>query len=104
MTGSLRVTPEKLISTAQGFQTTAGTIGRLTSNMLSTVESLNSTWAGEAATGYYSKAKNLQPSIQKMLSMIKEHVQDLNDMARNYQEAERTAQSNAEALNPDVIH
>ena len=49
MTGTLRVTPEKLISTAQSFSSSAGTVQNLTGSMLSTVDSLNGTWAGEAA-------------------------------------------------------
>lgn len=103
MTGTLRVTPEKLISTAQSFSTSAGTVQNLTSNMLSTVDSLNSTWAGEAATAYYNKAHNLQESINKMVRMINEHSTDLQSMAQTYQEAERTAQETAAALQTDVI-
>jgi len=103
MTGTLRVTPEKLISTAQSFSTTAGTVQNLTSQMLSTVQSLNSTWAGEAATSYYNKARSLQESINKMVRMINEHSTDLQSMAQVFQEAERTAQQTASALQTDVI-
>lgn len=103
MTGTLRVTPEKLISTAQSFSTSAGTVQNLTSSMLSTIQSLNSTWAGEAASSYYKKASSLQPSINKMIRMINEHSTDLQAMAQAYQEAERTAQETANALQTDVI-
>ena len=103
MTGTLRVTPEKLISTAQSFSSSAGTVQNLTSNMLSIVDSLNSTWAGEAATAYYTKAHGLQESINKMIRMINEHSTDLQAMAQAYQEAERTNQENATALKTDII-
>lgn len=103
MTGTLRVTPEKLISTAQSFSSSAGTVQNLTSSMLSTVDSLNSTWAGEAATAYYNKAHGLQESINKMVKMINEHSTDLQAMAQAYQEAEQTAQEAAAALQTDVI-
>lgn len=103
MTGILRVTPEKLISTAQSFSATAGTVQNLTTSMLSTVDSLNSTWAGEAATAYYSKAHSLQESINKMIRMINEHSTDLQAMAQAYQEAERTNQEKAAALKTDVV-
>ena len=99
----MRVTPEKLISTAQTFSSTAGTVQNLTSSMLSTVESLSGSWAGEAATAYYNKAKGLQESINKMVRMINEHSTDLQAMAQSYQEAERTAQETAAALQTDVI-
>lgn len=103
MTGTLRVTPEKLISTAQTFSSVAGTVQNLTSSMLQTVDSLNSTWAGEAATAYYNKAHGLQDSINKMIRMINEHSTDLQAMAQVYQEAERTGQETAAALKTDVI-
>lgn len=103
MTGTLRVTPEKLISTAQSFSSTAGTVQNLTSNMLATVDSLNSTWAGEAATAYYNKAHSLQESISRMIRMINEHSTDLQSMAQVFQEAERKAQETAAALQTDVI-
>lgn len=103
MTGTLRVTPEKLISTAQNFSSTAGTVQNLTSNMLSIVDGLNSTWAGEAATAYYTKAHGLQDSINKMVRMINEHSTDLQAMAQAYQEAERTNQEKATALRTDII-
>ena len=82
MNGTLRVTPEKLISTAQTFSSTAGTVQNLTSSMLSTVESL---------------------SINKMVRMINEHSTNLQAMAQSYQEAERTAQETAATLQTDVI-
>ena len=103
MTGTLRVTPEKLISTAQSFSSSAGTVQNLTSNMLSIVDSLNSTWAGVAATAYYNKAHGLQDSINKMIRMINEHSTDLQAMAQAYQEAERTNQEKATALKTDII-
>ncbi len=103
MNGTLRVTPEKLISTAQTFSSTAGTVQNLTSSMLSTVEGLSGSWAGEAATAYYNKAKGLQESINKMVRMINEHSTDLQAMAQSYQEAERTAQETAATLQTDVI-
>lgn len=103
MTGTLRVTPEKLISTAQSFSSSAGTVQNLTNSMLATIDSLNSTWAGEAATAYYNKAHSLQESINKMVRMINEHSTDLQAMAQTYQEAEKTAQQTAAALKTDVI-
>ena len=103
MTGILRVTPEKLIASAQTFGTTAASVQNLTGNMLSTVESLSATYSGEAATAYYTKARSLQDSINKMVRMIQEHSTDLQVMAENYQAAERTAQETAAALQTDII-
>lgn len=103
MDGTLRVTPEKLISTAQNFSSSASTVQNLTSNMLATIDSLNSTWTGDAASEYYNKAHSLQDSISKMVRMINEHSTDLQTMAQVYQEAERSGQETAAALQTDVI-
>ncbi len=103
MNGSLRVTPEQLISTAEAFSNNAASVQTLTNNMLATVDSLNGTWAGEAASAYYNKAHGLQESINKMVRMINEHSTDLKAMAMEYQNAERTAQEQANALKTDVI-
>ncbi len=103
MTGVLRVTPEKLISTAQQFSQSASSVQGITSNMLETVQELNTTWSGEAATAYYTKAKSLQESINKMVRMIQEHSTDLQTMASFYQESERTAQEVAASLKTDPI-
>ncbi|MGO5113770.1 WXG100 family type VII secretion target [Candidatus Avoscillospira sp. LCP25S3_F1] len=103
MTGTLRVTPEKLIATAQSFNDTAGKVQNLTNNMLSTVQALNSTWAGEAATAYYNRAQQLQDSINRMVRMINEHATDLQSMAQNYQAAEQSAQEAANTLQTNII-
>lgn len=103
MTGILRVTPEKLISTAQTFSSSAGTVQNLTSSMMSEVDSLNGTWSGEAAAAYYNKMHGLQDSINKMIRMINEHATDLQAMAQAYQEAERSGQEAAAALQTDII-
>lgn len=103
MTGTLRVTPEKLISTAQSFSASAGCVQNLTTSMIATIDGLNSTWAGEAAMAYYNKAHGLQESINKMVRIINEHSTDLQSMAQVYQDAERTGQETAAALKTDVI-
>lgn len=47
MTGTLRVTPEELMSTANSFSATAGTVQNLTGQMISTIDSLSGIWEGE---------------------------------------------------------
>ena len=103
MNGILRVTPEKLIASAQQFSSSAATVQNLTNTMISTVDALNGTWSGEAATSYYQKAHGLQDSINRMIRMINEHSTDLQAMAQVYQEAERAGQESAAALQTDVI-
>ena len=103
MDGILKVTPEKLISTANEFNGTGGQIRNITQEMLDLVNSMNSIWQGEAATAYSQKFQSLQDDMEKMNSMIKEHVDDLNEMAKRYQDAERKNMEDSNALAGDVI-
>lgn len=103
MTGNLLVTPEKLISTAEEFSSINSQITSLTSNMIETINSLSSTWAGEAATMYNSQFTSLQDDMARIASMINEHVNDLKEMGKNYQTAETTNTQTANALPVDVI-
>lgn len=103
MTGNLRVTPEKLISTSSQFQQCDNTVNTLTQNVMDIVGQLSSTWAGEAATEYYNKLKGLQGDVQKLHKMIQEHTTDLQDMAKAYQEAEKSNVQTASALKTNEI-
>ncbi len=103
MTGNLRVTPEKMISTSTQFQQSDNTVNNLTKSMVDIASQLSGTWAGEAATGYYTKLKGLEGDIQKLHKMIQEHTTDLQDMARAYQEAEKANLQTANALKTNEI-
>lgn len=104
MNGTLKVTPAKLKSTAASFQNSGKQITTLTNEMTSTVKSLSGqVWSGDAATKYVNKFNGLSDDIQKMIKMVNEHVQDLNDMATAYEKAEQTNITSAETLSSDVI-
>lgn len=103
MTGNLRVTPEKMLSASTQFQQADQKVSNLTKSMMDIVTQLNSTWAGEAATGYYNKLKGLDGDMQKLHKMIQEHTTDLQDMAKGYQEAEKANQQTANALKTNEI-
>lgn len=103
MTGNLRVTPEKMISVASQFAQSDSTVNNLTKSMMEIASQLNGTWAGEAATGYYSKLKGLDTDMQKLHKMIQEHATDLQDMAKTYQEAEKANLQTANALKTNEI-
>ena len=49
MDGIIKVTPEKLISTAEEFSTVGQNVNTLTQSMTEMVNGLSSTWTGEAA-------------------------------------------------------
>ena len=103
MEGILKVTPEKLIQASNEFSQTGKTISSLTSEMMSIVNGLKAIWQGEAANSYNSRFTSLQDDIQKILNIIQEHVNDLNEMAREYQNAENASLEASSSLISDVV-
>ncbi len=104
MTGTLKVNPAKLKSTATSFNSTGNQIKTIMNQMMTLVNSLNGTvWSGDAATAYKKKFSELQDDISKMLSMINEHVTDLNAMADEYILKETQNASIGNALSKDPI-
>lgn len=103
MTGTLKVTPEKLISTATEFQNQGRTIRSLTQEMISTVNSMNGVWQGDAQQSFASRFKSLDGDMAQIQLKINEHVSDLNEMANAYKTTETTNNSNVSALPVDFI-
>lgn len=104
MTGTLKVEPSRLKSTAANFQTTGLHVQRMTQTMTNIVNQLSgSIWSGEAADAYKRKFNQLQDDINRMVKMINEHVTDLNAMASEYQRIEDVNKNLANSLKGDVI-
>lgn len=103
MEGILKVTPEKLNSTASEFSSTGKTISGLTQEMMTIVNGMKSVWQGEASTSYGAKFSGLQDDIEKMNRMIQEHVTDLTEMAAQYTAAEQANVEISSRLSSDVI-
>lgn len=103
MTGELRVTPEKLIATSDLFKISDDAVNQLTRSMLDIVSQLNGSWAGEAASGFYTKLKGLDGDMQKLHKMIQEHTTDLQEMGKAYQKAESDNKQTADSLKTNEI-
>lgn len=103
MEGILKVSPEKLTSTAAEFSTCGSTIRNITASMTDTVSSLSAAWIGEDASAYAAKFGGLQNDIEKMHALIQEHVSDLNEMARVYTNAIVGNKEEIEGLASDVL-
>lgn len=103
MEGILKVTPEQLISTANDFQGKGNQIQTLTNEMVDLAKNLSSVWEGDAASAYINKFTSIEDDIQKMNRMIQEHVSDLTEMARIYQDAEKANIEEASSLSGDII-
>ena len=103
MEGMLRVTPEKLLQTSGEFATLGNQMKNLTGQMLSQVRKLNGVWQGEAATAYGNRFDSLSPDMEKLYRMVQEHVQDLQERARQYQSAERGNTDQGSGLSVNII-
>jgi len=103
MEGQLLVTPEELQKTAGEFSAEGSTVKGITSEMMNLVTELTSTYEGDAATAFLTKFKALQEDMNQIDAKIQEHVNDLNEMAANYQTAENTLTEQNSALQSDYI-
>lgn len=103
MTGTLVVTPEKLISTSQEFSGKAAEINGLTNQMLQLVAAINSVWSGEASTVYSTKFNGLNNDMNRIYKMVTEHAEDLQEMANNYMNNDNEIIETSNALKTDVI-
>lgn len=103
MEGIIRVSPQLLTSTASEFANQGSAVSNLTMEMMNLITNLSNSWEGEAATAYISKFKGLEDDIQKMVRMIQEHSNDLEEMARIYMEADNANAEEANSLSADVI-
>ena len=104
MEGKLRVTPERLIQSAEVFGNKATGIASVTTEMTNLVTGLaTSSWQGEAATTFIGRFRQLDDDIQKLIGMVNEHSKDLAEMAGNYKAAESQNEDTASSLDIDVI-
>jgi WXG100 family type VII secretion target len=71
--------------------------------MIAVIDSLKSSWEGEAATAYNTRFHELDEDMEKMHRMIAEHVKDLQDMADQYQQAETFNEEAGTSLAGDII-
>ncbi len=103
MEAELRVTPADLRATAGEFQ---GIHTQLTSQidqMKDLVRNTNASWEGQAGDAFRNKFNQLEDDMTKMKGMINEHINDLQEMATRYEQAENENQQDAANLRHDVI-
>lgn len=103
MPNIIRVSPDKLNSTAGEIKNIQSNVLNITSEMTSIVQGMSSDWTGDASTAYIQKFTGLQDDMQKISSMLNEHVTDLQTMSTTYSQAESNAASISSGLSSDVI-
>lgn len=103
MEGILKVSPEKLQEASGEFSTTGGQMKTITDEMMSIIDSLKGIWEGEASTSYNVKFHSLQEDMDKLYRMVKEHSEDLNQMATEYIQAENANREMGDGLTAGVV-
>lgn len=103
MEGQLRVTPQDLINTSTDFSSRGQTVNSLTQEMLSLVSGLSGIWEGDAAGAYTKQFSALSGDISQINNKIKEHVDDLQEMAKRYQSAEDANTTDNTSMPSDLI-
>lgn len=104
MAGILKVTPEKLTQAANEFANSGKNINMVTSEMMGIVDSLKQIWQGSAASEYSERFSVLREDIEKINRIIDEHVNDLNQMAIEYQSAEDQSVEESSKLLNDIVN
>lgn len=104
MASIIKVDPQRLRSAAGQLQSTSAQITSATNSMAQTVGTLSgAVWSGDAATAYLNKFNGLSDEIKKIDTMVKEHTDDLQKMANEYERAESANQQSANALNDSIF-
>ena len=103
MTGTIKVSPEKLTATAGEFSTEGSNMTNLVSEMINLVTAMNSSWEGDASMAYITKFNGLESDLQVLNRMIQEHVSDLEEMANLYSTAEQRNAEDASSLASGII-
>lgn len=102
MEGNILVSTQELLNASSEFQSRNTAINDITQQMLTLARGLNSQWEGESASSYISRFNELEDDMQAISKMITEHVNDLQEMATAYDNAEKQA-SSITNLNTNLI-
>lgn len=103
MEGIIKVTPTDLTAASQAFSGTSSQVQTLTGQMVATVDSLKTTWQGEASDTYSRQFHKLENDIQMLHNMITEHATELETWAQKYRDTEQANTELGGALSGDVI-
>jgi len=103
MEGTLLVTPEELIKTASEFSADGTSVKSITAEMMNIINQLASSYEGDAATAFFNNFKKLQEDMNQIDAKIQEHVNDLNEMASNFQKTESMLTEQNASVKNDYI-
>lgn len=98
----LHATPEQLSSEATVFEGHATNVHRSLQHTLDIVRNTGGDWLGNAQKAYVNQFNQLQDDMQHLVDMCLEYSTDLQEIAKNYADAESDNQAKGQALNASL--
>ena len=99
----LKVTPEELKSKANEIKTQITKIEADWNKVSTLIDNSKSYWEGDASDMHRKSKKNIEADAQSVIKRLKEHPEDLMNMAGIYLETEEKAKQIANSLPDDII-
>lgn len=104
MSDVIKVSPEKLKSSAASLGSTGKSIKKTTGQMLTLVTGISqSVWSGEASGSFIKKFQGLQTDITNMCKRLDDQATHLNTIATEYSTTETANKAAAAKLKNSVI-
>ncbi len=103
MADIIKVSTEQLRSGASSFESEASNLNNIIGRITDIAGSISNAWEGEASSSYTNKFSSLQEDGQILYNRVKEHCEDLNQIAAQYDQAESSASEQAGGLPTGVI-
>ena len=103
MDGQIIVKTEVLVSQSEEVSKQISNTENAFSELKNLISATSSYWIGEAGEVHRTNYMNRESDVETAIRRLREHVVDLKTMAGVYDEAEKTAQSEAQNLISEVI-
>ena len=104
MAVTFKVETTKLLDTANRFQQSASVWNNTISQMINLVNSTGCQWCGTAADTFRRKFQQHNQDRQDIVSLVNEHIDDLLNIASNYERNEENLTGQANGLRTNVVH
>lgn len=89
MAGRIKVTPQELRSSSKLFKTNANNTSAMLKKLTSEVNKLSGAWEGAAQNAFFQQYRELQPSLNKFVSVLEGISNQLSDVATTMENVDR---------------
>jgi WXG100 family type VII secretion target len=100
---TLKVTPESLLTTSDAVSKRINSMSKYFDHIYSVVNQSESYWVGDAGDLHRKLFQDMKPGADEIFLRLKEHVRELQEMARVYTDTEKSITAALEELPTDVI-